>query len=119
MYIFLDDVRQPEDVTWVKLPKVEWTIVRNYDEFVKLLESLKQPPLMISFDHDLADEHYKNMKGTAKDFKEKTGLSCAKALVEIALDKKWKKVPPFKVHSMNPVGKKNIEDTLKSADRWF
>lgn len=30
--IFLDDERRVEDVTWVKLPDVEWTIVRMFDE---------------------------------------------------------------------------------------
>lgn len=115
MYIFLDDIRNPEDVTWVKLPKkVEWKVVRNYKEFVELLESLKDIPTHISFDHDLADHHY-----TGDYTGERTGHSCAKALIEIAIDKNWKHLPKITVHSMNPVGKKNIEETIKSGERFI
>lgn len=36
--LFLDDIRMPEDVSWVKLPKnIEWVIVRNYKEFRKTI----------------------------------------------------------------------------------
>ena len=56
-YLFLDDERYPKQVTWVNLPLVDWVIVRNYNEFVKKIEE-DGMPVFISFDHDLADEHY-------------------------------------------------------------
>lgn len=34
MNLFLDDERNVGDVTWVTLPSVHWTIVRNYKQFV-------------------------------------------------------------------------------------
>ena len=56
-FLFLDDERFPQDVTWVKLPQHNWTIVRNYNDFVRTIES-KGIPKEIAFDHDLGHEHY-------------------------------------------------------------
>ena len=86
--LFLDDVREPDKVTWVNLPPVEWTIVRNYNQFVSTIERFGLPNF-ISFDHDLAEEHYHpamysenvsdyNKLYTNCHFKEKTGYDCAK-----------------------------------------
>lgn len=119
MFIFLDDVRMPGDVSWIKLPTPQdgkWIIVRNYDEFVALLEHSKKQPTFISFDHDLEFNHY---KGDFSSKDEKTGLHCARALIEICLDRGWR-FPKYTCHSMNPIGKKNIEETLEGArKRWF
>lgn len=110
MFIFIDDERMPADVTWVKLPKPkEWHVCRSYKGFVKLLESCKEAPMFISFDHDL---------GLPKDGSdEKTGVHCAKALINICVDNHWK-LPGVQVHSMNPVGKKNIIDVLDNGEKW-
>lgn len=104
----------PCDVTWVKLPHVEWTIVRSYEEFTTLLESLDEAPAYIAFDHDLADAHY---YGDFSNPDEKTGYDCAKALCEIALDKNWR-IPPYAVHSLNPIGRENIEAYLENSKRY-
>lgn len=125
MFLFLDDYRNPLDVTWIKIPVPPrgqmWTVVRSYDEFVAVFGQLKEAPLHVSFDHDLADEHYNpdTWGKSEKDYKEKTGLHCARAMVEICLDKHWK-LPSYTVHSMNPIGAKNIDEELKAAKkRWF
>jgi hypothetical protein len=111
MYIFLDDMRVPSDVTWVELPTgVEWKVVRNFKEFAALLDSLEEPPTFIAFDHDLADNHYP----PHNDFSgEKTGYECAKYLVEVMLCNDWKEVPPYAVHSMNIIGKQRIHKYLE------
>ena len=79
-------------------------------------------PELISFDHDLADEHYNTdamydsedaYNKLYDSFREKTGYECAKWLIDYCLDNK-KKLPTFMVHSMNPVGKKNITDLLNN-----
>lgn len=102
--LFLDDVRDPTAVSWVTIPEGPWTVVRNYLDFVRVIENRGMPD-HISFDHDLADEHYKNQRGGK--FAEKTGLDCAKWLVEhCALF--GRQLPTYTVHSMNPVGKENI-----------
>lgn len=59
--LFLDDIRWPieafqytkNEIFWEK----EWSIVRNYQQFVDWIIENGLPKL-ISFDHDLADEHY-------------------------------------------------------------
>ena len=132
-HLFLDDERNVSDVTWVSLPRnVNWVVVRNYDEFVKTITSFGLPEY-VTFDHDLADEHYKHMltdntlhnaenkfkiwmpggeenDGLTLEFdygKEKTGYDCAKWLVEFCMDRELT-FPPYEVHSMNPVGKQRI-----------
>jgi hypothetical protein len=112
--LFLDDLREPSDVTWVELPKVEWVIVRNYHEFVSAILQ-KDLPALISFDHDLAAAHYPLFHPTKipyDSYKEKTGYHCAKWLIDFCLEKKLD-LPKFIVHSMNPVGRENIEKLLK------
>lgn len=112
--LFLDDIRYPiEAYHYTKQDvflKKDWHIVRNYEQFVnRILE--KGLPEMISFDHDLADVHY--LKPDSPEFIEKTGYDCAKWLVEYCMDN-YLDLPKSYCHSMNPVGKKNIESLLKN-----
>lgn len=116
--LFLDDFRTPrmagQYMTQSEYCAKEWTLVENYDEFVMVIEKVGMPDL-ISFDHDLADVHYKkeNQEGTLDydKFEEKTGYHCAKWLVEYCIDNELK-LPRFLVHSMSVVGKKNIQCLL-------
>lgn len=105
--LFLDDERMPEDVTWVQYPKdVQWTIVRNYAEFVE--EVSKQNFDIISFDHDLGMEtHYKS------------GYECVKFLVELLLDDLLENIPSCFFHSQNPVGRKNMALYWKQAKKEY
>lgn len=115
--LFLDDVRNPLDCM-VYMPQHvyadnDWVVVRNYDEFVDYIKTNGLPDL-ISFDHDLADEHYdpSMYNGTYNEkyetFKEKTGYDCAKWLVDHMIDNDLK-MCDFIVHSMNPAGAYNIK----------
>jgi hypothetical protein len=138
MNIFLDDERVPSDVSWLELPSVEWTVVRNHKEFVSLLKSAYENGVAIehiSFDHDLADEHYKVMQEEVRhtafvddteggmnvtfDYgTEKTGYDCAKSFFDLLLDNGGS-FPTFTVHSLNPVGKKRIQEFLDSAKKFY
>lgn len=129
--LFLDDVRFPTDCfTYTREPRYnieEWVIVRSYEEFKTTLEdylSKGKFPKLIAFDHDLGDEHIQDLfsdKNFGKldseislnydSYKEKTGYCAAKFLVNICLDKNLE-LPEFIIHSMNPVGKKNILSLL-------
>jgi hypothetical protein len=128
--LFLDDIRQVRDACYYVInPKIyweeeDWDIVRNYDEFIDYIQKNEMPAL-ISFDHDLADFHYdykpedyENLSEEEMISKfgsmEKTGLDCAKWLVDFCLDNN-KKLPEFTVHSANPTGKINIESYLNNA----
>lgn len=113
-WLFLDDERVPAD------PRFD--VVKSYDEFVEYI--LKNGiPEMISFDHDLADEHYQDyakyqtqniLALCYSDFKEKTGLECAKWLGNYILDNQDKDLYLNRVgvHSMNPLGRANIQSYI-------
>lgn len=114
--LFLDDFRVPEDCTYVKESRVyfnrRWIIARDYDQFVKRIEDLGIPDL-ISFDHDLADEHYAPTGISYDDFKEKTGYHCMQWLINYLIDNKLEP-PEVLVHSANPVGAENIEKLFEN-----
>ena len=101
----------------------EFVIVRNYDEFVNFIRKNGLPNI-ISFDHDLADEHYSSDMHASTEvynknyetFQEKTGMDCAKWLVDYCLENGLQ-LPDYVVHSANPVGKKNIESYLLNAKK--
>jgi hypothetical protein len=108
--LYLDDVRVPNQKGAV--------VVHNYEEFVQYLKTHPMPDL-ISFDHDLALEHYptfeediERMRSGVIDYsqyKHKTGVDCAEYIVKNNLPlKQWA------VHSANPVGGDNIREILRA-----
>lgn len=106
--LFLDDIRYPKQVTWVDLPPVQWTIVRNYKSFVAIIER-HGLPCIISFDHDLAHED----ENKTKNFKERTGYDCAKFLFEYCMQQ-GVELPQYYIHSLNVVGRNNIAHLFAS-----
>jgi hypothetical protein len=121
--LFLDDMREPGDAFLYrhdpKYVDLEWVVVRNYPEFVDEISQryLKgELPKLISFDHDLAKDHYENMMNPDyNDFGERTGYHCAKWLIDFCIDTDTA-LPDFMVHSMNPVGGANIKSLLESYE---
>ena len=114
--LFLDDVRNPN--VFLDDCRV-WETVKDYNGFVRIIQQ-KGLPTFISFDHDLDWEHYpmnnaKSGKVVLKyeEYKEKTGMDCAKWLVEFCM-KTNQPLPEYQVHSMNPIGKLNIQSLLES-----
>lgn len=127
MKIFLDDVRNPKDCLSYMHTRIgklnpiydeDWVIIRNYEDFTEVIEQahlLEQDITHISFDHDLADEHYSYGRDTAQAWTEyhsdegheKTGLDCAE-FVKDFYKQNGLKLPIMFVHSMNPVGTQNI-----------
>ena len=75
----------------------------------------------ICFDHDLGeDESIERVKnGMSKrqskkiKAKSKSGMDCAKWLVEYCIDNKLS-LPKYSIQSANPVGKENIDSLLKN-----
>lgn len=121
--LFLDDVRELHNCGYMKTNIYfdrDWIIVRSYDEFVKYITEHGLPEL-VSFDHDLADEHYTNdmYKGVETyeknydKFKEKTGKDCAVWMCDYCQDN-GKPFPNWIVHSMNPAGKILIESYISN-----
>jgi hypothetical protein len=105
--IYLDDVRTPvED---------GWTIVRNYDDFVSTIMYLGLDRIeLISLDHDLGDTAmkewhtnvYHNYTLDYNNITEKTGMDCAKWLVEQWMN--GERVVDVFTHSANAIGSANI-----------
>jgi hypothetical protein len=105
--IYLDDIRTPiED---------GWTVVRNYDAFVSTIMYIGLENIdVISLDHDLGDTAmkewhtnvYHNYTLNYDNITEKTGMDCAKWLVE-----QWMNGQPVVdvfTHSANAIGSANI-----------
>jgi hypothetical protein len=121
--LFLDDERVPHKTTWVSLPSYndwDWVIVRNFDQFVAAIRE-RGLPNFISFDHDLAEEHYNEGRlglPPRKDYKEKTGMSCANWLINYCVSS-GVNIPPFAVHSFNPVGRENIRKALEAGQKYI
>lgn len=100
MNIFLDDERLPP-----KSSKFTWIVVRNTLRAKELIVSNAELS-RISFDHDLGEN-------------EPTGFDLAKWLVEYDLDNNILNSDfLFTVHSMNPIGSKNIRELLNSYLRY-
>lgn len=120
-HLFLDDERMPSQVTWVQIPYAVYEIVRSYEEFVDIIEK-HGVPKFVTFDHDLADQHYQAMltevNGNSNiDYgPEKTGYDCAKWLVDYCADNGYM-FPPYAVHSMNPIGKDRINSYIENAKK--
>jgi hypothetical protein len=124
--LFLDDIRQPMDACYIVTdPKIywdkEWDVVKNYLEFCNWIKRNGLPDI-VSFDHDLADIHYEIDFNDWNDLTadqlgvEETGLDCAKWLVDYCQDNGFK-LPEYRVHSANPVGRKNIQSYLDNAKK--
>jgi hypothetical protein len=118
-HLFLDDIRFPIDSFYYTKNNIyiekKWYIVRNYLEFIRYIQ-VNDIPKVISFDHDLTNEHYDTLNKT--DFisldeyytssnREMTGYDCAKWLKEYC-DLHEYPLPKILCHSMNPIGKQNI-----------
>lgn len=102
--LFLDDERNPEDVTWVVYPEnAEFTVVRNRLQFQYAVLSNRRFDIF-SLDHDLQDFD-------PFTHKENTGYSLLCEVMRLNPSK----MPKTTViaHSKNPVGAKNIEKAWK------
>lgn len=104
--LFIDDERNPADVSWMAIPFVGTTIVARTFDHVKDLVAEHGVPAHVSFDHDLANFD--------PEGNELTGYTCAKWLVDYCVENKIL-FPSYTVHSMNPIGRKRIIDYIEWA----
>ncbi len=115
MKVWLDDVRP--------MPEGFDIHAKTADEAINLLASGQVE--MISFDHDLAPEHYAvalaemdgfDVGGAAGYPDPKTGYDVARWL-ELAVVKGRVKMPEWSIHTANPPGGDRIRAALQSAER--
>lgn len=119
--LFLDDTRDPIDAyseTGNRIYKdLDWLVVKSFNEFCLYIEEIhkqkKLIPKLISFDHNLAPEHYQTSFGTIPydKYKEKTGWHCALWLKDFCINNNLN-IPEIHSHSASPQGKKNILDVF-------
>ena len=124
--LWLDDKRNPF-IYQPKVPTGDFKIVwvRNYTEFIKYIE-YNSMPYLISFDHDLHEEHYVPKElwddyEASKKYQEKikqnhevsiSGEGVAEWLVSFC-KRRNVELPICYVHSANPVGADWIRKALK------
>jgi len=123
--LFLDDTRNPRDVYGYTFRYVylenEWTIVQNFDEFVRAIE-MNGIPNIVSFDHDLGLEHYDHHHDDPRKipydrYTEKTGYDCAKWLIYYCIDNNLELPKTILIHTMNTVGAVNIASLFNTYEK--
>lgn len=97
MKVFLDDIRDP--------PTEDWTIARSAGKAMGLIAHHWKEITHISLDHDLGDSE----NGSGYD---------VISYIEKALILGWLKdnpetIPEITSHSMNPIGRSNIERVIR------
>lgn len=116
--LFLDDFREPWEVSYSD----DWIVVRSFGCFADWIDENGLPDI-VSFDHDLADNHILRaalpVKSWYSESKERayTGLDCARYVVECCMDDGLP-LPEFLVHSANPEGKEKIETLLNNFKQY-
>ena len=95
MKIFLDDIRDCPD---------GYTLCRTAKQAIKKIRIFRSILTEISFDHDLGGEL--------------TGYDVACSIEKLAAEGKLLVIPEWKIHSANPVGRKNITMAMLSAERF-
>lgn len=106
--LFLDDERQPKDVTWVDYGDVQlFTVVRTAEAFIAAFKSMQ--PDIVSFDHDLGlDENGKERS---------SGYFAVKAAIAELFSNDNQEIPEAIFHSKNSVGSKNMRVYWKNGIR--
>lgn len=124
--LWLDDVRDPHTNDWLVFSPIAHTEVIWVTDYVSFVNWITENGLPdgICFDHDLSD--FQAMKSGFPEMMEdvpwpsheRTGMDCAKWLVEYCLDNNLK-LPAYNIQSANPAGKANIDGLLKSFNKQF
>ena len=122
--LYLDDTRTPvED---------RFDVVRTFEAFQEYILT-NGIPKYISFDHDLSEEHMQDYFSQQRkfgfqvpsysDYKTKTGYDCALWLCKYIDDCNQEGIPlelqAVGVHSHNPVGAKNIQETINAFKTYM
>ncbi|HWT40541.1 MAG TPA: cyclic-phosphate processing receiver domain-containing protein [Dongiaceae bacterium] len=94
--LWVDDVRVPPE------PASEWLWMKNYLDAANALEAYDFD--IVSLDHDLGDDSLNGYH-----------LAC---LIELRASRGERVPDDIRVHSANPVGRKNIELCIEAIQRF-
>ena len=123
--VFLDDLRKPEDVTWVNYNEEfsDVLLFTNAHDFMQWVDNLfgivpyTLDNLVFSFDHDIQSFDQMN--------REQTGYDCVKYMTNALMfyyfsDESFDANDlVYYVHSKNPVGKENIITYIENFKKHF
>ena len=109
MKLYLDDIRNPHQTYH---NDSDWFVVRNYNEFVSVIEKHFSDLEVISFDHDI--DSYND------DGNVVTGYDRVKWLCDYILDNNLDiSNLTLNFHTANPVGKENMETYWKNFRNYY
>lgn len=94
MKLFIDDVRKCPD---------GWILCTTAEQAIDLIWTDGDYIDEVSFDHDLGEG--------------KSGYDVACFIESLIFHGRLIKIPRWKIHSANPVGRSNIEKVMRSAER--
>ena len=97
--LWIDDERHPP-MDYLAWCTNSMDAIRFIDKFWGRIE-------VISFDHDLGDESYG------------TGYDVLKFMEEKVYQESWEPQMTFRIHSANPVGRKNMQAAIDSIGRRY
>lgn len=141
MKLFIDDERQPKDVTWVQYPEdCEFEVIRDAETFVDFMQKVKAGnlPKVVSFDHDLQLEYGSEAEvpECIVDFADYHEVSnrwevTGKTMLEFMIDRLLDLFDAAEIdaddieaiqvyfHTQNPVGRKNMEALWNGFITWL
>ncbi len=114
--LFLDDIRKPTDVTIFSDKKLKWKIVKNHKEFIKYVTKHGIPDL-VSFDHDLAPEHYAKYNENLK-FETETGFETLVWFCDYIKINNLE-IPEVNIHTSNFVAYKNMTEYFNEFNKTY
>lgn len=107
--LFLDDKRNPSDVTWVQYPSDSdgFIVCRSSADGIAEIHKQGSIPESISFDHDLGGDD--------------TGMVFLNQMTDLLISEQYQLPLKFNyvVHSKNPVGGRNIMFLMNNIIKNF
>lgn len=144
MKLFIDDERQPKDVTWVQYESVGgiegFEVIRDAETFVDFMQKVKAGnlPKVVSFDHDLQLEYGSEdeVPECIVDFADYHEISnrwevTGKTMLEFMIDRLLDLFDAAEIdaddiegiqvyfHTQNPIGRKNMEALWNGFVTWL
>lgn len=122
-FLFLDDVRWPENVLWEKYPDdIYCRQARNYLEFIDIISN-RGIPVLVSYDCDLHDEHYaayhllkEKYPECSYKFKNKCGIQCVEYMIKCCQEKNVLH-PEYKIHTLNHYAKPFMNSLIQNYNQ--
>tara|TARA_Y100000593_G_scaffold94134_1_gene191789 strand:- start:460 stop:882 length:423 start_codon:yes stop_codon:yes gene_type:complete len=119
LLVFLDDERNPSDVTWIEIPnRPVRRLVRTYQDFMDVVDRLQErgelSDVAFSFDHDIQCM----MNSYDGRMVERTGYDCIQYLCMVCTEYEIKLPTEVTFHTQNPIGLANMASYYKFVKNY-